>query len=539
MEDRDLTKASWEDQVIVGTTENGHDASVAIVKNGRLVAALASERDSGVKKDANVKDSVLEYVCLQANVKVEDIDWVVSCTCGHDPTYHQMDRNKDGGWRIKSKPGIVKGLSALSNEDPDEGKSGLKVTPKTYYIPHHICHAASAYFTSPFNEAVCATLDCCDFDYYVGRGLNSLYSHFRGNKFIHNVNPYCYDGVKYAQTTDYTGFDPCLERAGTLMGLASYGKYKERWADLINAQPEVRGGHVEKPRYPKYTEDLESVMDIAKTQQVIFEENVMKFVDGAAETLGVPDVNNVCLSGGSFLNCNLNGRIVRERDYNTHLFPACGDDGLSVGAALFFNHCVLGAPRVEYSEKELVYLGFEYSKHADIDHAYIAKKIADGKVVGLMNGRAEFGPRALGNRSILADPRNPHMKEWINHMIKKREWFRPFAPMVLEEEYEDWFDFPIPSPYMLYTAPVKQPDKIPAVTHVDNTARFQTVREETNPDAYKILQEFKKITGIPVLLNTSLNGKGQPIFEYEKHAYKFWDEIPIDMMVIHGTVLER
>ena len=169
MEDRDLTKASWEDQVIVGTTENGHDASVAIVKNGRLVAALASERDSGVKKDANVKDSVLEYVCLQANVKVEDIDWVVSCTCGHDPTYHQMDRNKDGGWRIKSKPGIVKGLSALSHEDPDEGRSGLSVSPKTYFIPHHICHAASAYFTSPFNEAVCATLDCCDFAYYVGR----------------------------------------------------------------------------------------------------------------------------------------------------------------------------------------------------------------------------------------------------------------------------------------------------------------------------------------------------------------------------------
>lgn len=156
-----------------------------------------------------------------------------------------------------------------------------------------------------------------------------------------------------------------------------------------------------------------------------------------------------------------------------------------------------------------------------------------------MNGRSEFGPRALGNRSIFADPRNQHVREWINHIIKKREWFRPFAPIVLEEDYQDWFDFPIPSPYMLYTAPVKQPEKIPAVTHVDGSARFQTVTEKSNYDAYNIINEFKKITGVPVLLNTSLNGKGQPILERESDGVKFFYETKIDMMVIHGKIYEK
>ena len=164
----------------------------------------------------------------------------------------------------------------------------------------------------------------------------------------------------------------------------------------------------------------------------------------------------------------------------------------------------------------------------------LAQELANGKIIGWFQGRSEFGPRALGNRSILADPRNPHTRDIINHVVKKREWFRPFAPVVLEEYYKDWFDFPIPSPYMLYTAPVKQADKIPAVTHVDGSARFQTINEKTNPNYYRLLKAFYKLTGVPVLLNTSLNGNGEPILETPEEAIEFFNNSHLDMIVVNG-----
>jgi carbamoyltransferase len=193
----------------------------------------------------------------------------------------------------------------------------------------------------------------------------------------------------------------------------------------------------------------------------------------------------------------------------------------------------LNDPRYSYRAKDLCYLGKEYSIEIP-DYHYIAQQIADGKIIGWFQGKSEFGPRALGNRSILADPRNPHNRELINHVIKSREWFRPFAPVVLEEDYQDWFDFPVPSPFMLYTAQVKQPEKIPAVTHIDGSARFQTIDEETNLLYYNLIKEFKNITGVPVLLNTSLNGNGEPILETEEEAIQFFEKSNLDMMIING-----
>jgi carbamoyltransferase len=186
----------------------------------------------------------------------------------------------------------------------------------------------------------------------------------------------------------------------------------------------------------------------------------------------------------------------------------------------------------------LCYLGKEYAIEIP-DYAYLAQQIVDGKIIGWFQGKSEFGPRALGNRSILADPRNHHNRELINHIIKSREWFRPFAPVVLEEDYQDWFDFPIPSPFMLYTAQVKQSEKIPAVTHIDGSARFQTINEETNSQYYNLIKQFKNITGVPVLLNTSLNGNGEPILETEDEAIQFFEKSNLDMMIVNVKIINN
>ena len=511
--------------IILGISENMHDAAACVVKNGRILSAIPSERLTKVKKDASLPEKVIKHALLQAGITLEDVDIVVCATCGHDT---------DDYTKFKVDEPLFKSRTfTLPGDVPVRG----------YYIPHHICHAAAAYYTSNFDESVTFSLDCCDFNGITGRLLNSLYCHFKGNRLQKLYYPECFEGIRYAKVTEYTGFSPCLERAGTLMGLSSYGKYTQKYSDLYESLTEyssIFGRTREVHKFPTYQDNLKETMDCAKATQTNFETNVLKYVKEIREKLGVENVNNLCLSGGSFLNCNANAKIVRSNEFeNVHLYPACGDDGLVIGAALFWSHHVENLPRHKFTVPELCYTGLRVPKYADIKHKEIAQKLADGKIVGLMNGRAEFGPRALGNRSILADPRNQHVREWINHIIKKREWFRPFAPIVLEEEYQDWFDFPIPSPYMLFTAPVKQPEKIPAVTHVDGSARFQTVTEESNYDVYHIIKEFKNITGVPVLLNTSLNGKGQPILEDDKDAIDFFYKTEIDMMVVHGKVYER
>lgn len=509
--------------IILGISENVHDASACVVKNGRLISATTSERYTKKKKDSELPEEVVMWALMQANVRVEDVDVVVCATCGHD--------SEDYGEKFKH--GAIKSRQFTLFDGS---------TRTGYYIPHHICHASAAYYTSNFEESVTFTLDCCQFNPTLGEKLNSLFCYFKDNKLITYDFPKCYSGVMYGKTTEYTNFSPCLERAGTLMGLSSYGKYDDKYAKII--LDEEKNGHLgrtyAKNKYPDYKKDLKGAMDCAKTVQTIFEDELIKYANDAVNYFDVPYLKNICLGGGSFLNCNANSRIKKESRYeNVHLFPACGDDGLSVGAALFWAHTVNNFPLQKYEPQELCYLGVDYLKYDDIDHAYIAKKIADGKIIAFMNGRSEFGPRALGNRSILADPRNQHTRDWINHIIKKREWFRPFAPLVLEEKYQDWFDFPVPSPFMLYTAQVKQPDKIPAVTHVDNSSRFQTITEKSNPDMYKIVKEFEKITGIPILLNTSLNGKGMPILETESDGLDFFNTHEVDILVAFGKVLEK
>ncbi len=460
----------------------GHDGSVCLVRDGKLEFAIATERITKVKKQSSFTEEVIDYFLDSTGISIDDID----CIATND---------------FKQE---VFGNQYLVEEFSIKGKS-----IKTYIIPHHLAHCASAYYTSPYDEAYCFSMDCS-----MGKPeANSLVAYGRGKNIKAMYCPAEMVGVLYGEVTERLGLGPALHKAGTTMGLASYGTPFDF-------------------DYQSYTDDIKHKMNVAASVQDLFEKKVLNVLSEIDDK-----TDNLCLSGGSFLNCNANSKVVMYSKFkNVHHFPACGDDGTSVGSALYVAHHILGEPRHDYQQKDLCYTGREYQSQTP-DYEYIAKQLADGKIIGFFQGKSEFGPRALGNRSILADPRNFHHRELINHVVKNREWFRPFAPVTLEECYQDWFDFPIPSPYMLYTAQVKQPEKIPAVTHVDGSSRFQTVTEESNKNYYEIIKAFGKLTGVPVLLNTSLNGNGQPILETEEDAREFYKNSKLDMMVINGSII--
>ena len=457
----------------------GHDGSVCLVKDGKLEFAIGTERISKIKKQQGFTNEIINYVLDSCGLTLDDID----CVATND---------------FKQE---LFGNDYLVDNFVIQGKE-----LKCYIIPHHLAHCASVFYTSPFHEAHCFSMDCS-----MGKiEANSLVAYGRGKNLKAMYCPGEMVGVLYGEVTEKLGLGPALHKAGTTMGLSSYGTPFDF-------------------DYQSYTDDIKHKMDVAASVQNLFENKVLNVLNDIDQ-----QSDNLCLSGGSFLNCNANSEVVRKSKFkHFHHFPACGDDGTSVGSALYVAHHILGEARYNYDVKDLCYTGRDYQGQTP-DYDHIAKQLADGKIIGFFQGRSEFGPRALGNRSILADPRNFHNRELINHVVKNREWFRPFAPVTLEECYQDWFDFPIPSPYMLYTAQVKQPEKIPAVTHVDGSARFQTVTEKSNKHYYEIIKAFGKLTGVPVLLNTSLNGNGQPILETEEDAREFYKNSKLDMMIVNG-----
>jgi carbamoyltransferase len=460
----------------------GHDGSVCLVKDGKLEFAIATERITKIKKQSGFTEEVIDYFLDSCGITLDDIDCIAT---------------NDFKQEVFGNQYLVDNISIQGKEF------------KCYIISHHLSHCASAYYTSPYDKAYCFSMDCS-----MGKPeANSLIAYGEGKKLMAKYCPAEMVGVLYGEVTEKLGLGPALHKAGTTMGLASYGTPFDF-------------------DYQSYTDEIKHKMNVAASVQDLFEKKVLNVLSELDDK-----TDNLCLSGGSFLNCNANSKVVMHSKFrNVHHFPACGDDGTSVGSALYVAHHILGEPRHDYQQKDLCYTGREYQSQTP-DYEYIAKQLADGKIIGFFHGKSEFGPRALGNRSILADPRNFHNRELINHVVKNREWFRPFAPVTLEECYQDWFDFPIPSPYMLYTAQVKQPEKIPAVTHVDGSARFQTVTEESNKHYYEIIKAFGNLTGVPVLLNTSLNGNGQPILETEEDAREFYKNSNLDMMVINGFII--
>lgn len=460
----------------------GHDGSACIVRNGKLEIAIATERITRRKKDLSITDDVICYVLSELNLSIHDVDYIAT---------NDIEQSIFGNEILKERIAI------------------LGRTIPSFVIPHHLAHCASAYYTSLFENSYCLSVDVCS---QTNKIANSLVAYGEGNKLNALYCPQAMCGARYGTVTESLGLGPMLHKAGTTMGLASYGKVFDF-------------------DFKSYTDDIKSKMNIAATAQYILEKELLTVVNDMDDA-----TENLCLSGGTLLNCNANSKIATQSKFsNFHHFPACGDDGTSVGAALYVAHHILNEPRYLYHSEDLAYLGKSYQVQ-EPDYKLIAEKLVKGKIIGWFQGKSEFGPRALGNRSILADPRNFHNRELINHVVKNREWFRPFAPVVLEDCYQEWFDFHIPSPYMLYTAQVKQSEKIPAVTHVDGSARFQTVNQKSNPHYYNLIEAFGDMTGVPVLLNTSLNGNGQPILETEEEAIEFFKHSNLDLMVINGKI---
>lgn len=452
-----------------------------------------------------------------------------------------------------------------------------------FFVDHHMSHAASTYYTSPFDQAAILTVDASMHDpencsgFFIGDG--NVLSNFR--------EPGLMIGTFYDAATEYLGLGPGTTKAGVLMGLAAYGKVSghvkenaEEWLKPIWHRDSPVQDHQYiswlfsqvTGKFPHVGELRQEIVDgesdshfFQKTHQTVYNKgdyNKQEVMDHAAgvqylceramviytkklyeETKGF-NSDNLCLAGGVALNCNANFAVKTENEFkDIHFFPACGDDGISVGSALYVNHMIVGNPRVEYKPKDIAYLGVDYDHQPksvlemqDVDLKEIAQKLSEGEILCWFQGRSELGPRALGNRSFVTDPSNPKMKDILNAKVKMREWFRPFAPVVLNEKKEEWFDMDFESPYMLYTVPCKRPLEIPSAVHIDNTARVQTLTRDTNERFYDLISEFDKITGCPVVMNTSLNIKGQPIVETPEDAMKLFMESDVSILVINDKM---
>jgi carbamoyltransferase len=520
----------------------GHDSSVAIVKNGKLVVAISSERIVRIKKFTGLTDQVINYALKEAELEIDDIDLIALSDYYLESSNGILNLFYENS-QMNSTIQMVYGNTHMNAIAQIFNK-----TIPAVIVSHHTSHASAAYYTSNSENSLCFSLDSS----YGKIPFNGLIAHGNGNNLTVLNYPGLMIGVGYAIFTEQLGLGPALYKAGSTMGLASYGKpnedvvqnlqkyIKESYFHIDSEQEEYIDYYLnlwEKWSGSKnklYKKDSFSIKarNIAASIQYLFENCLLDVIKKNA----IKNVDSLCLSGGSLLNCNANSFIKNNTNFKyINHFPACGDDGVAVGSALYAAHHIYNESRHNYSIKELCYLGKNYNVE-EPDYKIIAKSIADGKIIAWFMGKSEFGPRALGARSILADPRNFHNREIINFSIKNREWFRPLAPVILEEECNKWFDFDGKSPFMLYTADVLQKEKIPAVTHVDGTARMQTVNEETNEYYYKLIKEFFNITGVPLLINTSLNSDG-PILETEEDALLFFkNNKEIDMLVLNGRI---
>jgi len=542
-------RGSWSDEManILGLNF-GHDAAACVLKNGRLTAAINKERITRTKHDIGIDLDQIQYVLDAAELKIEEIDYVGFSGFLYHP---------DNAVKIFHVNGEEVREHLLDIAGPSTGtryqvKISERIIPAVF-VHHHIAHAASAYYTSPFKEAACFTVDAS----MMRPEVCSLFSYGADQHLHYGYCPGLMMGNAYNIFTEKLGIGSGLEKAGSTMGLAPYGTPNEvalkQWESFatsyydrpfqpndliyINYMWSKLSGLAPHVKLTQEQSTSQQAMDIAASLQHVFERTLVRYTNELYEFTKDYNGGNLCLAGGSFLNCNANMKIKEETPFkNIHLFPACGDDGLCVGSALYLYHSLLGQPREDYQPRQYMYLGREHKTMPPNGKAYdpalVAKTIANGGLVAWYQGRSEYGPRALGNRSLIADPRNPNMRDIINEKIKCREWYRPFAPVVMAEESKEWFDIDFESPLMLFIGQVKQPDKIPAVTHVDGSARVQTIQRDDNPAYYGLVEQFKKETGVPVLLNTSLNVNGEPIVETPDEAVQFFVNTRVDLLVI-------
>jgi len=538
------------DTYILGISAFYHDSAAALLKNGEIIAAAQEERFTRKKHDPSFPSKAIEYCLKEAGISVNDV-------------YIAAFYNKPDS--------ILKKILLERYIRTELGYGGLV----TFSKKHH-SHAASAFYPSPYNNAAVLTIEGMEKDTSssFGFGRGNRIKIYRNMKFPHSL------GLLYSAFTRYCGFK-IKSGEYKLMGLAAYGK--PRYADVIlknlidlkedgsfklnlkyfdhrNEQTlinkrfeELFGGA---PRRPEGKLE-QKYMDLARSVQVVTEMAIMNMVKSLHRKTGL---ENLCLSGALALNCVSNSKVLKDGPFrNTWIQPASSDAGGAVGAAFIAWHECLEKKREVKNNKDGQkgsFLGPEFSDE-EVEKFLIAKGItfkrfernkllevvsgflADKKVVGWFQGRMEFGPRALGSRSIIADPRSKEMKSIINDRIKFRESFRPFAPSVLLESAEEYFELDQEDPYMLLTSSVRKDAKIPSVTHVDNSSRVQTVKREDNPLYYDLIKKFHEVHGCPVVINTSFNTRGEPIVCTPDDAYKCFMETDIDCLVMGSFIVEK
>jgi len=478
--------------IILGINETSHDASVSLIKNGDILFAGHAERYTKNKNDWYINNDLLGDA-----LKYGFPDQIA---------YYEKPLLKASRLLLKGGFGDWKPKYMVDN------MFGKRVPTK--YFSHHRSHAAAGYYTSSFNDAVIVVLDA------IGEYNTSTIWVGEGSKIkqvYKNNYPFSF-GLFYSAFTKLLGLTPNQEEY-IMMGMAAYGdwtryylKVKEYFPDINKQKYNFHQGINDWNEHIGHREQF----DIAAAVQRVYEERLVNFMAMAQK---LTSKRNLVFMGGCALNCAANTMLWRMFD-NVWIMPNPGDAGSSLGAAAaaYGSHINWQHPYLGHD------LGGEYPVGA------IITELIRNKIAAVATGRAEYGPRALGNRSILADPRDPTIKDKVN-LIKKRESFRPFAPVVMEEHASKWFDMSFTSPYMQYAVKCLQPDKIPAVVHKDGTSRVQTVNKEQHPGLYNVLSNWYVMTGVPILLNTSLNIKGQPLLN-DKKDIKLWEDT-YNAKVIH------
>ena len=593
---------------IIGISAFYHDAAACLIRDGKIIAAAQEERFTRIKHDQSFPTQSISYCLEAAQCQAKDIDHVVfydkpllkfnrliQTYLAFAPKGFESFATAMPIWlkdKLFQKNRVITALKDTLDPTVDWKK-------KLLFSEHHLSHAASAFFPSPFEEAAILTMDG------VGEWTTTSLAIGRGSdiqviKEIHFPHSL---GLLYSAITYYTGFK-VNSGEYKVMGLAPYGR--PRYTDLIRKHlievgddgsfrlnmhyfdyctgftmtnhhfDALFGG----PRRSEESALTQKEMDLAASIQLVTEDIVIKLARNIQQTTGL---KNLCLAGGVALNCVANGKLLKEEIFeNIWIQPAAGDAGGSVGAALAGYYLMLDQPRIVSKdqqdgmsggylgpcheqadiEKRLTAIGANFTSHSyEETIALTAQALSDGKAVGWHQGRMEFGPRSLGGRSIIADPRSPSVQKLLNLKVKYRESFRPFAPSVLKEDAAEWFDLDVDSPYMLLVADVhpskrlaeKIEDKnlfsidklnvprssIPAVTHVDYTARVQTVHEETNKKYFDLITAFKNLTGCPVIVNTSFNVRGEPIVNTPEDAFRCLMGTEIEFLVVGNAIMRK
>ncbi|HTN44649.1 MAG TPA: carbamoyltransferase [Nitrospiria bacterium] len=584
---------------ILGISAFYHDSAACLIQDGKIIAAAQEERFTRKKHDHNFPQNAIDFCLNAGQITAKDLHYVAF----YDKPFLKFERILESYFAyapaglnsfLKAMPIWIKEkLWMKSLIQKNIGFEGQIIFPE-----HHESHCSAAFYPSPYEEAAILTLDG------VGEWTTASYGIGKGNeiellaevKFPHSL------GLLYSAFTYYTGFK-VNSGEYKVMGLAPYGEPKYRdliFNELIDLKAD--GSFKLNMKYFNYCVGLtmtnkafdqlfggpprkaeskltQREMDLARSVQEVTEEIMTRMARHLHKETGM---KNLCLAGGVALNCVANGKILREGPFeNIWIQPAAGDAGSALGCALFTWHRYLGKKRISDNKNDILkgsYLGPEYSDteierylkahnipydYVDDNHLFdtVAKLLADENVVGWFQGKMEFGPRALGARSILGDARSPKMQSVMNLKIKFRESFRPFAPTVLKEDASTYFDLNRESPYMLLVAPVKEEirrsmsreeegffgiDKlnivrstIPAVTHIDYSARVQTVDKDTSPRFYKLIKAFKRLTGCPVIINTSFNVRGEPIVCKPEEAYTCFMRTHMDYLIMGNYILSK